>query len=224
MSNNHSRAWVLGLVAILMLLPGACADPQAQEKAAIRQLMRDYNTAGQERNGEWCVSMMSPDTLAHYTDLVKLALDGTEAQVRKRTAFDRHEVLLARTLATRKDLRGKDGRAYQVWAVGQGWYVTDEDLYDEWTDGLADISIDSAGTAAWCYIREGRQKTRFTLRFVKVNGKWLFDEPSIYEYFDHWTANEARAMGVSQDQLLADLIEYQHGKEVDFKSVWKPMK
>lgn len=224
MSNYLSRVAALLALALLMLLAGSCADPQAQEKAAIRQLMRDYHAAAQDQKGEWAVSLVTPASLTHYTEVVKLALDGTEAQVRTRTAFDRTEIILIRTLAKRKDIKGMDGRAYQKWATEQGWYVSDEDLYSDWTEGMSDIRIDSSGDAAWCYIREGRKPTRFMLRFAKVNGKWLFDETSVHEYFNHWTAQEAKDLGMSHDQFLVLWLEDFYGFEVDVKNIWKPMK
>ena len=224
MSNLLCRMIGLMLAALVMLACQGCKDPNAEDKAAIRRLMNEYHAANQERHGKAIVEMMTSETLRHYTELLRLGMDGAEAEIRRLGAFDRHEVFLMRTLATRKDLKGMDGRAYQIWATGQGWYVSEEDELDSWTDGMSDIKVDLDGKGAWCYILEDHKRTRFMLRFVKGAERWQFEETSVYEYYDEWTKELAAEVGISQDDLLLDFIEESTGIEIDRKAIWKPMK
>lgn len=215
---------VLVAASVLMFGMAGCKDPQAGDKAAIRQTLRAYDAANRERNGKAVVELMSQGTLDFYTKLVRVALDGTEAESRALPAQYRMELIRMRTLATRKDLKGMDGKAFQSWATTQGWYSMDTDGWESLTRGMSDIKIDLDGKGGWCYIFEDGKRTRFMLRFEKVGDQWRFDETSAGEHFDDWTKRLARDFGQTQDDLLIDLVSDELEVEIDPKAIWRPMK
>jgi hypothetical protein len=212
------------LPVMLVMFVGGCKDPRAEDKAAIRQLMRDYGAATQAANGTAVVSKWTKETLDHYTEIVKLVLDGTAEQVRARPLADQMEILTARALATRKDLKGMDGRAFQIYGTNQGWYSDGEDDYSTWTDGMADIAVDTNGQAAWCYMLENGKRTAYSLKFVKSGDSWLFDETSAHPYVDYWIKKVASESGMSPAEVMLVSIQDFHGVEIDLKSIWQPMK
>lgn len=215
---------VVAAVCVLMFGTPGCKDPHAEDKAAIRQMMRDYHQANQDRSGSTVVSMMSPETLAHYDQILRLALDGTAAQVRARSAFDKMEIVMLRALSSRKELKGLDGLGYQIMATNKGWYADEENQYDTWTDGMADLSVDTTGDGAWCYILENHKRTAHTLKFEKKNGRWLFDERSIHPYVEWWIKEEAKLSGLPEDEIIIQSVEDFHEIEIDRKTIWQPMK
>jgi hypothetical protein len=217
---------LVGLVAALVLMFGTagCSDPQAEDKAAIRQTLLAYDAANRERNGKAVVELMSPGTLEFYTKLVRVALDGSEAESRALPAHYRMELIRMRTLATRKDLKGMDGKAFQSWATTQGWYAMDTDGWASLTRGASDIKIDLDGKGAWCYIFEDGKRTSFMLRFEKVGDQWRFDETSASDHFDDWTKKWARDERMTQDELLVEMVSEELGVEIDSKAIWRPMK
>ena len=167
---------------------------------------------------------LTPESLDHFTQVVRLALDGKEAEVRKATAATRMHVYMLRTAATRKDVRGKTGADFLKWVCEEGWYSSGDDDVDKWTRGMADLAIDSGGQSAWCYILEDGQRTRFMLRFQKVGGRWLFDVTSTDPYFDHRTTDIASRVGMSQDELLIAAVENQLGIKSDPARLFRPMR
>lgn len=211
------RAARFGLAAVLMLVAAVGCDAQAEDKEAIRASWETIDEANKSSNGEVAAAHFTSGSLARYPRLIKLALDGKKAELDKLDAWDLSEVLRMRTLSTRKDLEGLDGRAYVVYATSKGWY--------SWGDGPPEEcrGIRIAGDSAVVYFYSEGEQTGESGRFEREDGVWKFDEESWRPTFNGYVREAAMEEGVTMPEFLISLIEEQSGVTPP-ATIWSPMR
>lgn len=218
MNTKLLRMAVMWMLAAIFACAGC--DAQAEEKQAIKQVMRDLHAAYQGNRGHDASELVTPASLEYYGGLLKVAVDGKKKDVQARPVFDRFEILFIRQKSSRKSLKGLDGRGYQTFTTDQGWW-SDSD-YDEWTDNMSSIKIDKDGTKAWAQIIEVFKPTIYKLEFEKINGKWKLNELSARAYLSHLYEVQAKELGMPINEFLVYLIEEQLGEDIK-PNIWDPM-
>lgn len=210
----------LCFVKVLVLSSGC--DKHREERAAIKQCLRDLSTAYQNRNGHQASELVTQGSLDYYGKLLKVALDGKREEVQAMNAFDQFEILTIRLKSSRASLKGLDGRGYQTFTTDQNWWSAPDYEGESWADSMSTLQIDEQATKAWCYITEGFKRTPFRMEFEKTNGKWRLNELTVREYFADAMKKEADSRRMPLDRFLLTALREEHDVPVTPK-IWDPM-
>jgi hypothetical protein len=206
------------LLLILLLALPAC-DEFAEDKAEINAVFASLHRCNDAGDGDGIVQVLSEESFAAYEPVLRIALDGSREEVEALKATDRLEVLRIRARSKRSDIEKLSGREYCRFATSRGWYVTPPN--EQTVDTLRGLVV-RGPTATAMYVADG-EVTGVTLRFVKENGAWRYDEPDAMKQWSRLTAEVARERGITVNELLLEYLEEELGKPPP-ASVWKPMK
>jgi hypothetical protein len=206
------------LVAIsllaLALVPGC--DKDAQAKSAVRESFDLLLFYEQNRNGREAVKLYTENSFPRYERLIRIALDGTPEQVRALPVMDIYEVLIMRTMGTRRELTKLSGKQYLELATSRGWWGPDDG--SEYV--LRDIRINGDSATAEVVIDRWRSGVR--IGFSREGDIWKYDDEFSSQSWNDPIRNWAREAGMTVEQFVIDWIEEDHDREVPV-TVWGPM-
>src|SRR5262245_29571826 len=119
------RGWGCVAAALMACATGLLAgcEQHTAEKGEIKRVFAASQDLKEQRDGEGLAEVYTAGSFERYDELIKLALDGDEKSVRALGPMDKIDVLRMRCRATRKELKGQDGRAFVEWACSGGWFA-----------------------------------------------------------------------------------------------------
>lgn len=213
-------AVVLFLISLLGL--AGCEDPDAAEKDAIMDSLRQLDQANIDCDGAAAVAVMSSEGIADYTRLVNLALDGTRVEVLGLEPSELMQVLQLRNRLTRAQLEQMDGAAYQEYATSECWYISDdiEDVGYEWSVDDIKVYGDLAHAAI---LDEDGKDSGLVVEFAKEDGVWKVNEFCFHRLYDEWLYSYAGQEGMEMADLLIAVEELEWGNPIR-RSIWEPMR
>lgn len=215
------RSVAVMAACLLALALAGCEDPHAEDKTAIRAAVKQLDDANEACDGEAAVAVMSSAALDQYSQIVQLALNGTEREVRGLKPTDLGQVIALRHRMTRKELEGMDGRAYQAFATSACWYSGYGEEY-AWATSMGAIRV--VGDYAYVDIVDDRgRKTGYEGRFEREGGAWKINEFSFHPHTDALLYEDAEFEGMSIEELLIWMEEDDSGEPVG-EEIWQPMR
>lgn len=227
-------------VLVLVMTPafvGGC-DKHAEDKKAIQAVIDIHARANEGKDGNTIATILSDNTFQHYERVLRLALDGTKAEVAALQASDRLEVGRIRVRGKRSVLEKMTGKQYAVWATNQGWYSFG-DGSAEGVEGieLTDFKFAPPDTAyarprtgetemgmVGLRMRRKEKKSPFKYTFIKQADGWKYDETSAYEHWSSELDEIAAANRMDTDGLIIELLTEETGKKVPRSIFEKPMR
>jgi hypothetical protein len=210
-------AAVASLLLLLVSLSGC--DQHAMDKMAIKRVLSDFKNANIQSNGKALSGLLTPESFTAYSRVLFIAPAGKKEDILKLTPVEVVEVVRIRARMTRKQLAGMDGLAYQEYATSNGWYTHDEGLEDDYRK----IVVAPDGLSATARLYDGRVRTNHSLEFRKVNGKWLFHEPSVAPFANDSYNMAMQLFGDSMAELALEEVSGEVGRELG-DEIWQPMK
>src|ERR1043165_1555214 len=178
-----------------------------EEAASVRAAWTRYERALEMKDGAVAASSLTDPSFAFYTNLVRLAVDGTQTEVEPLPPSSLYEVLSMRQRCTRAQLAGMDGRQYVVFATNSGWYVGNDPTR------LEKITVGNNTAAAIVKHPTDTSKT-YQFFFRRPSGSWLFEWSSAQQYFNDLYAAEAQSRGVAIKQLVLDMVAQDSGQPI----------
>lgn len=208
----RSIAWLIAAFLLSMAALLTACDSRA---AAVRATDESYDVALDSNDGATAVTFLSKDSLAWLDRMVELARTAKKSKVKNLPYGERHEVLQIRLLLKPGELRNIDGRSYYIRLVGAGWTGSTSEAR------RTKISLSSAGDAATVTYRYPGEQETFFGYWVFEDGAWKEDQVKAAFEASRSSDSDARAAGMTEDQMLVDYLEQSSGLEVP-ESIWDP--
>ncbi len=216
-------AWAV-VAALLCQLAVAQAPAEAKDdEAAVRATFEAYRQALMAGDGETAAALVDRDTGTYFGELKRLALEGSEEEVRQRTFVDRLLVVAFRHQFASEELASMQLADVVVRATEIGWI--NSTAIEQLAVGAVRIEGNEATAAA---------RTRASLedpslaggmdelayRFVNEGGQWKFRFSALVSSIDEVMRDLAAQLGTDEDDLIFTLVESLTGVEV-LPEVWE---
>ncbi len=205
---------------VAFLGPATGCDSRADDKQDMEVLVQTLDSCNNASDGNGILGIFTQSSFTNNDKLIKLALEGTEAQVKALHMCDRIEVLRMRLRATREELSKLRGQEYTRFATSRGWYVMPP--AERATATLDRFRFNAAGDEAWAYLVHDGERSDTKIHFIKEGGLWRYDEPEAMIAYSRDCQRAARVEGMSENQYILMMLEEETGKEVP-ETVWQPM-
>lgn len=184
---------LLALLAAIVLVFQSGCDKHGQDRQVIKFTFDNTFNAAVDHDGTVFANQLSSESLAYYTQTLKVALTGKKADVQALPLHQRYEVLLTRVMGKRAEIKDLDGKAFAEWSINSGlWdYILEppEDLdlgYLTFTDtdaiGKLKANVQRTQRSRRFGSRQvmRQESTPYTVRFVLENGQWRYDNTAYY--------------------------------------------
>lgn len=209
------------LVLLLAITASCSTSPELPtdalpESDAIRAAFQSYRRAILNDDGETAASLVASPTLRYYERMRKLSLRASRIETESLAFGNEFIVLISRSKISAQELREMDGRSYIVYAVEHGWVGKQSVM------GLEPGKIQTLGDTAVLHASSSSGKGTIPFTLLREEGKWKIDlVPSMTRANVTFRAL-ARQQGVSEDELLRDLLEAVLGSR-PADALWDPL-
>ncbi len=202
-------------LALMLSLLGGCEEARNPE---IDAAYKAYNAAFIARDGAAAVKAVTKASLDAYEPLLKLALDGKEADIKSLAPGYKYEILKMRHHSTRAQLSKLDGAGYLSLATSSGWGDSDGgsaedigqlenmDIHDDWAVGYIVLT----------------RKLKVPVYLLKEEGVWKVDEARAMNAVTPLFEEAARFNDMTVDEFILALIEDASGTTPS-EYIWRPM-
>ena len=216
-------AWAVVATASFQLVAAHALPETSDDEAAVRATFEAYRQALMAGDGETAAALVDRDTGAYFGELKRLALEGSEEEVRQRTFVDRLLVVAFRHQFASEELAAMQLADVVVRATEIGWI--NSTAIEQLAVGEVRIEGNEATAAA---------RTRASLedpslaggmdelayRFVNEGGQWKFRFSALVSSIDEVMRDLAAQLGTDEDDLIFTLVESLTGVEV-LPEVWE---
>jgi hypothetical protein len=198
-------------ILALAVLPASAADPTAAVEASFAA----YQSALVRRDGARAAAAVSSNSLAYYDRIRKLALSATKSELDEFEGTERMLILGLRHQAPLDLLETGTPEELLAYAVDTALV---SDIAVAKTE-LGEVTIH--GDLARCWIVVDGKPTRGVLQFALEGGEWKFDLEFAMRSSAGWIAALARQNGMSENEVIFELLSRGSGKPVG-PDIWKP--
>lgn len=236
MHHAVARFYAVILMSLISAFVGGC-DKHAEDKRAIQAVIDVHAKANEGKDGQTVLSILTDSTFEYNQRLLKLALDGSKAEIARLSAWDRLMVARIRAKTKRAQVEKMSGREFTAYMTSQGWFSWGENPSDVEGIELTDFKFAPPDTAyarprtgeseiGFVGLRSYRRekKSPFKYTFIRQSDGWKYDETSSYE---HWSSEieEMAAMNRSDvDGLIVEMITEETEKKQTRAIFEKPMR
>lgn len=207
------------LTLTLALLPACEESGGSEEEEAILACLRQLDEATTGCDGPGAVAVMSQRALDEYTNIVKIALDGTKADVQSLSPLEMLQVIQLRHRLTRQQLEQMDGRAYQEYATGECWYTGGQAT---WEESIGKIYV--SGDTAYAEVRgiDG-EASGVQGHFEREEGVWKVNQFSFMRVWDDELRRLAAQFNISVPDMIVRFEEMATLDNIRSR-IWEPMR
>lgn len=202
-----------------LILQGGC-DTRATDKEDMEVLIQTLDSCNNSSDGNGILGIFTQSTWDHNDALIKLALEGTEAEVKALHMADRMEVLRMRLRSNRAELSKLKGMEYTRFATSRGWYVLPRE--DRALATLTKFKFSPDGNEAWANLVHDGEPSNTRIHFIKEGGQWRYDEPDAMKSYSADYQFAARAERVPENRFIFNMLEQETGKDVP-ETIWQPL-
>lgn len=195
------------LLALLLAMSGMglMSGCESEDQQAVRLCYETFTQACQDRNGDVIVTMMTPETIAHFDTLLGLARRGTGSEIRRLPVQDRYDVLYLR-LTVSDDLKAKlDGRELVRLLVNGGLWRRERGF-----EPLGEIKI--RGDAATGVVQRANKSMRFKMDFRRIDREWTMDFLRFRDDMNRLIESRASDLEIDVEALFDNLLYEQTGR------------
>lgn len=209
------------LTMVAMFVSGSVlAAPPTKSAAgdtdAVMKSLAAYHEALGRGDGKDATRWVSQKTIAFYSDIRQVALNGSPEEVKRLTPMQKLTVLMLRAQLRADELADLDGKQLMAMSIERGW--VSRDPLDTTALGKTTVKGDEAfiehrykGKATWAY------------RLVREKGEWHFDVTSAFPAAEVLLAAWAVEQDKKEDELLFDLVKKATGTRPT-DDIWKAMR
>ncbi len=221
--------WLVGALLSVVMAAGLWGcDAHAADKQALQALIDTHAKANEAKDGATIARILSQNTFDHYERNLKLALDGTKAEVYAASASDRMEIARIRMLMNRRQIEKMTGKEYAVYSTSQGWYSFGFDPGEVLGVDLTNFKFAGKDTA-YAQPRGGRRNKALPHRYTFIKeggsgGDWKYDETSSYEHWSQELEEDARRSNREINLFILELVAEDTGKPVNKSLFDRPMR
>jgi hypothetical protein len=204
------RQWLFA--CLLCIFSATCWSTPADEQA-VRDTFHGYKAAILDQQGVQAADRVSTGTLDAYQRYRELALSGNRATLQALPITEQLQVLIIRHRIPIAQLHAMNGRAVFIYAVDRGW-IGRESVE---RTSIGPVQVD--GDTAIARMRLGQAEAPLDFEFLRQQGQWRFDLMPVIAMAESVFAQMARQYGLSEDQLVLNLVSAVSGIRAE-ESLW----
>jgi hypothetical protein len=204
------------LLGAALLTASMLAPPRADTPAGAFERYREALLA---KDGKAAAAVLDAESIAYYTRMRTLALDGAPAEVKKLPIIDRLSVLRVRHEVGRARLEPMDGAALLAYAVERGWIS--ETSVRQLSLGKVVVRGDSA--SAEIKVGDKVAPPQYVWRFRREGGAWKFNLVTLLELGEAAVRETVRQSGGTEDEFVFAVLEKLSGKALT-DEIWTPLR
>jgi hypothetical protein len=187
----------------------------ASEAGAVERGFAEYKAALKGRDGVRAAAAVSANSFRYYDRMRRLALSARRDELAKLEGTERMLVLALRQQAPLELLTDGNPEALVAYAVTAA-VVTDTGIAET---ELAEVEVQ--GDLARGFVVVDGQPTRGVLQFAREDGRWKFDLEFAMKTSAGLIAVIAEKNGVSEDEVILELLAEGSGQPVG-PEIWQP--
>lgn len=176
------------------------------DSQAVGATFETFTKAVRAKDGATAVSVLSSSTFSVYDEIRKVALTGTEQQVAALVPSGR---ILAYTMRGDMNpalLRTASPSELVKAVIDQG--LVSEDSISAIT--LGDLTINDGKALA--KVRAARAQTTVFLSFLREDGEWKFNLPSLFDFTDATLGAIAKQKNLTHAQMIDEVLLTKYGQ------------
>ena len=182
-------------------------DPEA-DIAAVRSTFEDYRTEVGAGNGAVVPALVSPSTIAHYDEVVRLARTAGPSEISALGMMDR--LMIARLRVQEPpDFAAMDGAGLLVYGVDEG--MIDAAALEDNT--LGEVRVE--GDSAYAQMLVDGEPAGVDWEFVRDGSDWTFDLAAGFPLINEALTQVAAENEMTEDEFIFAAIEMVTGTPVD---------
>lgn len=186
---------------------GEAIDPAA-DIDAVRSIFERYRVEVAAENGPAVPPLVSPSTVAHYDEVVRLARTAGPAEISGLGMMDRLMVARMRVQEP-PDFATMDGAGLLVYGVNEG--MIDASALQGNTLGAVRVE----GDRAYAEMLVRNEPTGVDWEFVRGPSGWTFDLAAGFPLINEALTQVAAENGMTEDEFIFQAIEMVTGTPVD---------
>lgn len=191
------------------------ADPAADIEA-IKATFERYRTEVLASNGAAVPAIVSPSTVAHYDQVVRLTQTGGPAEIAAAGVMDRLMVARLRVSMPPAELAALDGSGLLVYAVDNG--MIDPSSVE--TNSLGEVRVD--GDRGYAEMLVDSVPSGVDWEFVRAEPGWTFDLAAGFPLINDTLSQVASEAGMTDDEFIFEAVTMVTGEPVDASIYDKP--
>lgn len=184
------------------------ADPAA-DIAAIEATFERYRVEVLAQNGPAVPAVVSPSTIAHYDEVVRLAQTAGPSEVAAAGVMDRLMIARLRVTMTPEELAALDGAGLLVYGVDNG--MIDASSVEE--NSLGAVRVD--GDRGYAEMLVDSEPSGVDWEFVRADGDWTFDLAAGFPLINETLTQIAEDAGMTPDEFIFEAVTMITGLPVD---------
>jgi len=220
MNDFYPKAIIkLTVVLYTALVLGATTGMgQSNQKAVeeVRQCFNGYKQSIMDQTGTEAVKYIDLNILTYYSDMLSKIKHANQQEIDSMSMFDKLMIITVRHNSTSEDLNNFTPEALFVKAVNEAW--VGKETIANMTIGEVEIEKKQAKG----YLLSSGQSIPFYFMFSKKDGRWKVDLKSVTPIINFFLEHMARQSGISQNELLIQLVEILSGRAVN-SNIWDPI-
>lgn len=183
------------------------ADPAA-DIAAIKAVFERYRAEVLAGNGAAVPEIVSPSTISHYDQVVRLAQTAGPAEIASAGVMDRLMIARLRVSMPPEELAALDGAGLLVYGVDNGMI----DASSVETNSLGEVRVD--GDRGYAEMLVDAVPSGVDWEFVRA-GDWKFDLAAGFPLINDTLSQVAAENGMTEDEFIFEAVTMVTGEPVD---------
>lgn len=190
--------------------------PTAKDASvSVEESFNAYKTAILAQDGDQAAIYVNSQTIAYYSDLLRLVKSGTKSEVQSKRLIDKFSIFAIRFRFAPEMAGIKDGKSLLSFAVNEGL------IGERSVSALKYSSADILGNLAIVTLKTN-DAISTKLKFTKEDGLWKIDLVEMLPDANIAFTESARKTGYSEDEFIFMLLESLTGTKPTEK-VWEPL-
>ena len=196
----------------------AVPDPETE---AVRSVFQSYRQALLDGDGQAATALVDESTLSYFETVQRLALSGSEEEVKARAFVDRLLIVTMRHELEEEVLASMDLEGLLHHAIEAGWIakasIRQLDIGEISIDG--DEATGVALTAGVVPAQTDPEVEPLSYAFVREDGVWKFRFGSLVASLNRVITEFAQQLGANEDDLIFTLVQALSGRPV-LPEIW----
>lgn len=180
-------------------------ESPADVQADVHASFAEYKKAALAKDGNTVAGLLAKPSLEFYDDLAKLALTGTEEQVKAQPVTQRVTVYMLRGEFDAAALKSATSTDVVRLAIEKG-------LISESSTATIELGeVTFTGDKAEAEVSAKGQKAPFRFEFLREDGVWKFDFRSVIDLANGAMTQLAKKQNMTEDQLVDQVLTVKYG-------------
>lgn len=185
------------------------ATDAAADAEAIKASFERYRTEVLAGNGAAVPSIVSPSTITHYDEVVRLAQTAGPAEIAAAGVMDRLMIARLRVSMSPEELAALDGAGLLVYGVDNGMI----DASSVENNSLGEVRVE--GDRGFAEMLVDAEPSGVDWEFARAGSDWTFDLAAGFPLINETLSQVAAENGMTDDEFIFEAVTMVTGLPVD---------